>query len=155
MRRPFTLACLFLVSLAAACGTITPLSTADGGGGAPGTGGATATGGKNGSGGQGGGETCDQIAADYQAALAADRACTPSAQNQCQKSVADRLGCGGCTTFVTADTNLSQIQNDWNQHDCQVGVCAAVACLPPTSALCKTGDAGGGVCVDQSGVTTN
>jgi hypothetical protein len=161
MHRSLAFALLF--SLAAACGTITPLTTADGGtggasatGGASGTGGAAGSGGKTGgSGGQGGGETCDQIAADYQAALTADRACTPSAQNQCQKSVSDRLGCGACDTFVNADTNLSQIQNAWNQNDCQVGVCPAIACLPPKSAVCKAGDAGGGLCVDQSAITAN
>lgn len=153
MRRILFLA--FLVSLAAACGTVTPLTTPDGGGGASGTGGTTATGGQTGSGGQSGGETCAQIAADYQAALTAARACTPSSQNQCQKSVMDRLGCGGCTTFVNTDASLSQIENSWNQHNCQVGVCPAIACVPPTSAVCKAGDAGGGTCVDQAGLTTN
>ena len=69
----------------------------------------------------------------------------------------DRLGCNACDTFVNADTNLTQIQNTWNQNDCQasVGLCSAIACLPPKSAVCKAGDAGGGLCVDQSAVATN
>jgi hypothetical protein len=128
--------------LAASCGSIS--STSDGGlGGSPGTGGTTGTGGS-------GGLTCDQLQADYQAALATARDCSVGATNQCQKTVASALGCNGCPTFVNDDSGLSQFQNAWNQGGCsQNQVCANIACLAPKAATCKARDAGGAACVDS------
>jgi|HubBroStandDraft_2_1064218.scaffolds.fasta_scaffold346612_1 hypothetical protein len=128
--------------LAASCGSIS--STSDGGqGGSPGTGGATGTGGN-------GGLTCDQLQADYQAALATARECSVGGTNQCQKTVASALGCNGCPTFVNDDSGLSQFQNAWNQGGCsQNQVCANIACLAPKAATCRASDAGGAACVDS------
>jgi hypothetical protein len=128
--------------LAASCGSIS--STSDGGrGGAPGTGGATGTGGT-------GGLTCDQLQADYQAALGTARECSVGGTNQCQKTVTSALGCNGCPTFVNDDSGLSQYQNAWNQGGCsQNQVCANIACLAPKAATCKASDAGGAACVDS------
>jgi hypothetical protein len=133
--------------LAASCGSVSSLPN-DGGQG--GSGGATGTGGIGGNGGSTGGPTCDQIQAAYQAALAAARECSVDGSNQCQKTVASGLGCGGCPTFVNDDSGLSQYDNAWNQAGCgQNQGCPAIACLAPKSATCKASDAGGAACVDS------
>ena len=137
MRTYFAIATLLL---AASCGSIS--STSDGGqGGSPGTGG---------SGGSTGAQTCNQIQAAYQAALATARECSVGGSNQCQKMVANALGCNGCPTFVNDDSSLTQYENAWNQGGCgQNQVCANIACLAPKAAACKASDAGGATCVDS------
>jgi hypothetical protein len=139
--------------LAASCGSISSTGNDGGQGGSPGTGGATGTGGTHGSGGNGGSTgapSCAQIQAAYQAALATARQCSVDGSNQCQKMVADALGCNGCPTFVNDDTGLSQYDNAWNQASCsQNQICAGIACLSPKTATCKASDAGGASCVDS------
>jgi hypothetical protein len=138
--------------LAASCGSVSSINSDGGRGGSPGTGGSTGTGGNQGgsSGGSTGGLTCEQIQADYQAALATARECSVGGTNQCQKTVTNALGCNGCPTFVNDDSGLSQYQNAWNQGGCsQNQVCANIACLAPRAATCKASDAGGATCVDS------
>ena len=150
MRSYITIATLLL---AASCGSVTAIGHDGGQGGSPGTGGATATGGSHGSGGDGGstgGASCQQIQAAYQTALATARECSLDATNQCQKTVASALGCGGCPTFVNDDSELSQLSNAWNQAGCNQNLlCADGACLAPRAATCKASDAGGSTCVDS------
>ncbi|HTB60267.1 MAG TPA: hypothetical protein VLC06_20495 [Polyangia bacterium] len=153
MRTSIAIATLLL---AASCGSVSSINNDGGRGGSPGTGGATGTGGNqgtggnNGSGGSTSGLTCDQIQADYQAALAAARGCSVGGSNQCQKTVSNALGCNGCPTFVNDDSGLSQDENAWNQAGCsQNQVCANIACLAPKAATCKASDAGGATCVDS------
>ena len=141
--------------LAASCGTVTSSGGTGGAGGAAGAsgaGGASATGGtQGGTGGQGGGASCDKIQAEYKVALAAARACSPDATNQCQKNVQSALGCTGCPTFVNDDSNLGQFSDAWNKGNCDQsqGVCPAIACIQPRSGVCRASDAGGALCVDQ------
>jgi hypothetical protein len=135
--------------LAASCGTVTSSGGTGGAGGASGTGG-SATGGTQGGGGQGGAATCAKIQADYHAALAAARLCTPDLTNQCQKNALSALGCTGCPTFVNDDSNLGQFSDQWGKANCDQGVvCPAIACVQPKSAVCRATDAGGAMCVDQ------
>jgi hypothetical protein len=139
--------------LAASCGSISSTASDGGQGGSPGTGGASGTGGTHGSGGNGGstgGPSCAQIQNAYQAALATARQCSVDGSNQCQKMVANALGCNGCPTFVNDDSGLSQFSNEWNQGGCnQNQVCTDIACLAPKAATCKASDAGGATCVDS------
>lgn len=139
--------------LAASCGSVSSINRDGGQDGSPGTGGSTGTGGNHGGGGTGGstgGLTCDQIQADYQAALATARECSVGGSNQCQKMVSSALGCNGCPTFVNDDAGLTQYENAWNQAGCsQNQVCANIACLAPRAATCKANDAGGATCVDS------
>jgi hypothetical protein len=136
--------------LAASCGSVSSINNDGGRGGSPGTGGATGTGGNQGSGGSTSGLTCNQIQADYQAALATARDCSVGGSNQCQKPVSNALGCNGCPTFVNDDSGLSQYENAWNQAGCsQNQVCDNIACLAPKAATCKASDAGGATCVDS------
>lgn len=148
MRRFIAIATLLLAS--ASCGSISPRAN-DGG-----AGGATGSGGNPGSGGQGSGPSCEQIQAQYQAALTVARECSIDAANQCQQTAPDALGCNGCTTFVNDSSGLSQFANQWNQAGCnQNQLCTKLACLAPKSATCQTSDAGGGArCVDALVSTT-
>ena len=153
MRSYFVVATLLL---AASCGSISPTPNDGGQGGSPGTGGAPGTGGNHGGGGKGGnggstgGPTCEQIQAAYRGALATARACSVNGSNQCQKTVANALGCNGCPTFVNDDAGLSQYDDAWNQAGCsQNQVCTAIACFAPRAATCKASDAGGAACVDS------
>ena len=133
--------------LAASCGTVTSSGGTGGAGGG-------ATGGTQGGGGQGGGATCNDIQAAYKAAVAAARACSPDATNQCQKNVPNALGCNGCPTFVNDDGNLGQFSDQWSKASCdQTQACLGIACLSPRSAVCRTSDAGGALCVDQLAAT--
>jgi len=139
--------------LTASCGSISSTGNDGGRGGSPGTGGTTGTGGHSGGGGNGGstgGLTCNQIQADYRAALAIARGCSVDSTNQCKKMVSSGLGCNGCPTFVNDDSGLSQYENAWSQAHCgQNQVCTAIACLAPKGATCKASDAGSGTCVDS------
>jgi hypothetical protein len=141
-----------------------PLACTGGDGlkGSTGTGGATGTGGVTGSGGAtgitlDGGESCDQIAADYTTALGAAVACTPGAPNQCQALVATvptscpDLACGN-QVFVNDGTGLETVRDHWLNacdpeplHSCPAIACASPA--PPSVCVANAPNATSGICV--------
>jgi len=144
--RSFCLA--FVLALASlftpACGSVT---TTGGTGGQTGSGGrGGGTGGNHGTGG-GTADSCTQLQNEYAAALPQARSCSPnSGGGQCEQQAPSTLGCS-CQTVVNDKSQLDQIQNRWTVAGCQT-VCPAIACLAPTTGICRTADAGGGTCAD-------
>ena len=104
------------------------------------------------------GDSCDQLVADYAAALAAARACTPGAPTQCQALVATlpticpNLACDG-QEFVNGGTAVEAVRLKWLNSSCSPPHhnCPASACVPAHPAsVCVSGGAGGpnaGTCV--------
>jgi hypothetical protein len=91
-----------------------------------------------------GGESCDQLAADYVAALNAGRACNPGSAHECSVFAADVPRCDGtCPTWVAAlDEDPSEAWSRWASQ-CQL------ACADPPS--CGTGIIRTGTCVPVDG----
>jgi hypothetical protein len=96
-----------------------------------------------------GGESCDQLAADYAAAVGAARACTPGAPGQCQVTVnAAPTTCppNGCdlTGYVNDATTVDAVLTRWLQQCATQQVCPLIICAPPTVTCVPvaSGDAG-------------
>jgi hypothetical protein len=117
--------------------------------GSAGTGGHAGAGGAAGGGGHGG-ETCDEIAAAFQAAIPVAESCTPGATNQCQQQALTGPlgGCAGCGRYVNDNTTLNALRAQYEQQGCpHSGVCPAVLCIIPQMEGCKPTDAStGGTC---------
>jgi hypothetical protein len=99
-----------------------------------------------------GGESCDQLAADYAAAVTAARTCTPGTPNQCQQLVnpmptACNTGCGA-TQVVNDATGVTAAWKQWTAQ-CAVDVgCPLTICVPPP------GPAGSCITVDGVSAVT-
>jgi hypothetical protein len=85
-----------------------------------------------------GGQSCDQLAADYAAAVTAALACTPGAPNQCQSSVAtnaanspDPSDCSPMTV-VNDPTGVNAALQRWSAQCFTGGPILLVRCDPPT-----------------------
>ena len=80
------------------------------------------------------GETCDQLAADYSAALSAAATCTPGAPNQCQALVDPALEpCDtGCRPPEPVN-DATAVNAAWMRWvaQCATGGCPAILCEPP------------------------
>jgi hypothetical protein len=110
-----------------------------------------------------GGESCDQLAADYAGAVTAALACTPGAPNQCQSYVAtaaanspDPSECSPMTV-VNDPTGVNAALQRWSAQCFTGGPILLVRCDPPTQkASCVPNvDAGAvsgvaGTCVPDS-----
>ena len=111
-----------------------------------------------------GGESCDQLAADYTAAVTAALDCTVGAPNQCQALVNPMLsGCNsgcGATRVVNDATAVSAAWMQWAAQ-CALDLgCPLTICQPPPAAgTCVAVDGGGfatgGVCVTATPLPTN
>lgn len=108
------------------------------------------------------GETCDQLAADYSAALSAAATCTPGAPNQCQ-ALADPVlePCDtGCRPREPVN-DATGVNAAWMRWVAQCGTtgCPAIICQPlpaPTGVCALAGNsAGTGICVAAASGTTN
>jgi hypothetical protein len=102
-----------------------------------------------------GGQSCTQLAADYVAAVAAAKSCTPGAPKQCASYVVQRLGdSASClpVTLVNDPSGLNAVLGKWSpQCDLTGGL---FECSPTFTATCladadaDAGAAGTGSCVD-------
>lgn len=100
-----------------------------------------------------GGESCDQLSADYATAVTAARACTPGAPNQCQSTVSATPsacppnGCGP-QAYVNDASSVNAVQTRWLSQ-CGGGVaCPKIVCLPPAVAVaCVPVDGGAGTTI--------
>ena len=104
-----------------------------------------------------GGETCQQLALDYAAAVNAAQTCTPGAPNQCQgyaqSTVPGSAEPCGCTLFVSVN-DPSVVKDPWQRWGRQCAPpCAGVICPPPPPpGVCVPVDSGGptgGICLPQ------
>ncbi len=117
-----------------------------------GTSGSTGTGGHAGTAGGGhGGQTCDDIAAAFQAALPEAESCMPGATHQCEKlaSTSPLGGCPGCGQYVNDDTMLNALRTQYTQQGCQRSniFCPQFLCIQPQKQGCMPSDASaGGTC---------
>ncbi|HLK90809.1 MAG TPA: hypothetical protein VKZ18_13000 [Polyangia bacterium] len=100
-----------------------------------------------------GGESCDQLAADYQAAVTAAQACTPGVPNQCQTDVYPLpKGPQGCPfpTAINDPTQVNAIWQKWaNQCDPSTAI-LLIKCDDPGPAVC-VGNFDGGVVSTKAG----
>jgi hypothetical protein len=106
-----------------------------------------------------GGESCDQIAADYAAAVSAARACTPGAPGQCQAvvnsipSTCAPPGCDG-NGYVNDATAVNAVFTRWLQQCATLEACPLIICAPLTVTCVPvaSGDAGAatGLCTPVS-----
>ncbi len=85
-----------------------------------------------------GGESCDQLVADYAAAVTAALACTPGAPNQCQSYVTTTVANGpvpsdcGPMTVVSDPTGVNAAQQRWSAQCFTGGPILLIKCDPPT-----------------------
>jgi hypothetical protein len=102
-----------------------------------------------------GGETCDQLAAEYKAAVTVALACTPGAPDQCQVLAAafptvcpSLLPCAE-REVVNDGTNVEMLRLRWIFACDQPHSCGATACPDMGSVCVPTGAAGAstGTCV--------
>jgi hypothetical protein len=103
-----------------------------------------------------GGETCEQLAADYAWALSAALACTPGAANQCQQFADRDVPCipNQCPTLVGVNdsTGPTAAEQRWSLQCGRGSGCLAIACngvIEPRTA-CVPVDSGsptGGLCM--------
>jgi hypothetical protein len=97
-----------------------------------------------------GGESCDQLVADYTAAVTAARACTPGAPNQCQAQIsptpdACNTGCGAAE-YVNDVTGVNAARQSWIAQCVGAVGCPAILCPPvppPPSISCVPNVDGG------------
>jgi hypothetical protein len=90
-----------------------------------------------------GGESCDQLVADYAAAVTAALACTPGAPNQCQAVVSPRpdacnTGCGA-GEYVNDATGVNTARQRWIAQCVGTVGCPLILCppvLPPSGLSC-------------------
>jgi hypothetical protein len=111
------------------------------------------------------GESCDQLAADYQTALTAALACQPGAPNQCQAFAEPMLDpcntdCGSNSISVNDDSGTSATWMRWvgqcaSNFGCPLIVCPPVPPPPPGTCVPGGDAASAGTCVTGSAVTTN
>ncbi|HLK90808.1 MAG TPA: hypothetical protein VKZ18_12995 [Polyangia bacterium] len=108
-----------------------------------------------------GGETCDQLAADYQAALTASLVCTPGAANQCQASADPMLSaCNtGCDTLISVNdaSAVNDARMRWAARCATDIACPLIVCQPTAVVGTCTpgGPSGVATCVTGAPVTTN
>jgi hypothetical protein len=104
-----------------------------------------------------GGESCDQLAADWTTAALAARACTPGAPNQCQQVVATgpgsrtRCDCPTSWYYVNDKTVLDDPVKKWDLQ-CSP-ICAGQLCgypNPPTGVCVPVDGGASGICMPQT-----
>jgi len=88
---------------------------------------------------------CQDLANQYQQALAFAQTCSAGAD--CSQVVNDALSvCGSCLTSVTNSSKLDVLQQRWDQENCLAILpripCPQVSCALPTGAVCATADGG-------------
>jgi hypothetical protein len=98
-----------------------------------------------------GGESCDQLEADYVAAMAAAKSCTPGAPKQCASYVVQALGDGTTClpmTLVNDPSGVNAVLDKWFPQ-CRLGG-GLIECDPVFTATCvaDADAAGTGSCVD-------
>jgi hypothetical protein len=100
-----------------------------------------------------GGESCEQLAADYSTAVTAALACNPVAPNQCQTYVTTTpSGCDpncGVSVFVNDASNVNAALQRWISQCVGTVACPLIYCKPPNPAqgtCVSDGTASGGVC---------
>ena len=85
-----------------------------------------------------GGESCDQLVADYDAAVTAALACTPGAPNQCQSYVSTTAANGPdpadcrAMTLVNDPTGVNAALQRWSAQCFTGGPILLIKCDPPT-----------------------
>jgi hypothetical protein len=85
-----------------------------------------------------GGESCDQLVVDYQAAVTAALACTPGAPNQCQSYVTTTVANGpdpsDCRpmTVVNDPSGVNATLQRWSAQCFTGGPILLIKCDPPT-----------------------
>lgn len=118
--------------------------------GSTGTGGHAGAGGAAGGGGGHGGQSCDEIAAAFDAALPVAQSCSPGVEHQCedQAQIGPLTGCPGCAQYVNDNTTLNALRTQYSQQGCPHSVvCPAILCIQPQKSGCKPSDASsGGTC---------
>ncbi|HVY36309.1 MAG TPA: hypothetical protein VHM31_00180 [Polyangia bacterium] len=119
--------------------------------GSSGAGGRAGAGGAAGGGAGGhGGQSCDEIAAAFQAALPIAQSCSPGVEHQCEDTalVGPLTGCPGCAQYVNDNTKLNALRTQYTDAGCpHSGVCPAILCVQPQKAGCMVSDASaGGTC---------
>jgi hypothetical protein len=111
-----------------------------------------------------GGESCDQLAADYTVAVNGALDCTVGAPNQCQTLVDPTImGCtSGCeaTQVVNDATGVNAAWMRWAaQCALDLGCTLSICDPPPVTATCVPDQlaklANGGICVTATPLTTN
>jgi len=100
-----------------------------------------------------GGSVCDDLRAEYNAALPGAGDCTPGAPDQCSQMVRTVLGvplaCDpNCMQMYVNDaTALTALATAYEQSCPSAATCLLIACEPPPQATCQpTGDGGSGHC---------
>ena len=120
-----------------------PLTTGNGGtGGSPGS--APGTGG-------GAPSSCDALVAQYAAAVAAARTCTPGSPGQCQQVVDENLAvCGSCQINVNDASQTAAIEQAWRAAGCadrpDQPPCGMIACQSAVTDVCVAASDGKGTC---------
>ncbi len=103
-----------------------------------------------------GGESCDQLTADYVQAASAALACTPGAPNQCQAYIYQQpVPCGTCGSMAANDSPaVSTAWQRWHDAGCSSVSCRATAttCAPAAPGICVPSGGGNqsGFCVNRS-----
>ncbi|HXJ21900.1 MAG TPA: hypothetical protein VMT03_16870 [Polyangia bacterium] len=99
-----------------------------------------------------GGESCDQLAADYTAAVSAALACTPGAPNQCQSTLSPAVSAcnDDCNRYLGANdtTSVTAIWQTWAAQCLGPSGCPGSTCTGGSVyAVCMPVDGGAtGVC---------
>jgi len=107
-----------------------------------------------------GGESCDELVADYTAAVSAAKACTPGAPNQCEVLLNQLPSAcnSGCTATVAAN-DATAVNAAWSKWASQCALdfgCPLSICDPPPgpvgtcAVLDGPGMVTGGICVTET-----
>jgi len=101
-------------------------------------------------------DQCTKLKQQYQTALEKARVCDLASMDECSpSSTVEPLGCG-CPVLVNAQSESTTIAKKARQayRDAKCsedGVCAAIACVQPTSASCAPGKVSAGTFVCTAG----
>lgn len=92
------------------------------------------------------GGVCDDLEAEYAAALARAQMCNPLLKLQCQQQAPGSLACGGCPVWVRDTSELEEVRKKWEGAGCSrcVRACPAILCRLLNE----------GTCVSRLGATT-
>lgn len=96
---------------------------------------------------------CDDLIAEYAAALATAKQCIPvmTTMAQCQTTAGTSLPCPTCVTHVQSVTALDEIRARWAAGGCQAlaATCLTVTCAAPGVGVCMVSTAANGLCSDS------
>jgi hypothetical protein len=87
----------------------------------------------------GAGGLCEEIAKDYQAALARAKVCDPSFKGQCLSQAPSSLACG-CPVWVNTTTETDAQSERWEKNGCGQckAACPAVLCRRLNRGVCNS-----------------